>query len=447
MQQQKRRNTITVATDLRVGGYLPLRDYALIGDGYTSALVGRDGAIDWLCLPDGASSPVFDRILDARDGGCFELQPEGSFDAVRRYRESTNVLETTFATESGKVRVTDAMLLGSEQRELVRVVDPAEGHVPMRWRFEPRYAFGRAEPHVPLELRTWDAGDGSFELTAGMRATFVLAAQPPTREEAERRLERTSAFWMDWAARAAYEGPWRPQVVRSALALKLLIFDPTGAILAAPTTSLPERIGGDRNWDYRFSWLRDGIYTMRALLSLGYRSEAEAFFRWQLDAIAPDLPEVKPLYCLDGSYDAREEELELPGYRNSSPVRIGNAATEQLPARRLRARARERRPAPGRDRVARQRGGAAARRARRLRRARMAPAGRRHLGGSRTSCTTSCSRRRCAGPRSTAPPPWRRRERFRAARRSGGARPTPCTSGSRAKAGARRRAATSARRT
>ena len=170
-----------MAIDLRVDGYLPLRDYALIGDGRTSALVGRDGAIDWLCLPDGASAPVFDRILDARDGGCFELQPEGSFDAVRRYRESTNVLETTFATESGKVRVTDAMLLGSEQRELVRVVDPVEGRVPMRWRFEPRYDFGRAEPHVPLELRTWDAGDGAFEVTAGMRATFVLAAQPPPR--------------------------------------------------------------------------------------------------------------------------------------------------------------------------------------------------------------------------------------------------------------------------
>ena len=306
----------------RSDGYLPLRDYALIGDGHTSALVGRDGSIDWLCLPDMGSPPVFDRILDAAGGGCFELQPREPFESVRRYREHTNVLETTFTTESGSVRVTDAMLVGSEQRELVRVVDPLQGRVPMRWRFEPRFA--------AVQLRTWDAGDDEFELGPETRATFVLAETPPVRDDAERRLERTSAYWMDWASRAEYDGRWREPVLRSALVLKLLTYDPTGAILAAPTTSLPEQIGGDKNWDYRFSWLRDGIYTMRALLLLGYRDEAQAFFDWQMEAIRPDVPEVKPLYRIDGSSDEREEELDLPGYRGSRPVRVGNAATTQL---------------------------------------------------------------------------------------------------------------------
>jgi GH15 family glucan-1,4-alpha-glucosidase len=209
-----------------------------------------------------------------------------------------------------------------EARELVRVVDAVEGSVRMRWRFAPR----REGP----ELRTWDAGEGFFELKPGRRATFALAETRPTREDAERRLERTSARWMDWAARAEYSGRWRDQVLRSALALKLLAYSPTGAILAAPTTSLPERIGGARNWDYRYSWLRDGIYTMRALLLLGYRDEAQAFFEWELDALLRSSPEVKPLYRIDGSVVGGEQELDLPGYRGSRPVRVGNAATGQL---------------------------------------------------------------------------------------------------------------------
>jgi GH15 family glucan-1,4-alpha-glucosidase len=306
---------------MRVDGYLPIADYALIGDGHTAALVGRDGSIDWLCLPRFDAEPVFDRILDADHGGRFELQPVEPFEAVRRYREHTAVLETTFTTASGSVRVTDAMLLGSDQRELIRIVDPREGRVRMRWRFQPRF---------DVHLASWDAGDGKLDLGPGTRATFVVAETPPTREDAEQRLERTAATWMDWAARAQYEGRWREPVLRSALTLKLLTYSPTGAIVAAPTTSLPERIGGDRNWDYRFSWLRDGIYTMRALLLLGYRREAEAFFRWQLEAIRPDLPEVKPLYRIDGRGDPEERELDLTGYRDSRPVRSGNAAVEQL---------------------------------------------------------------------------------------------------------------------
>ena len=319
---------------MRIDGYLPLRDYALIGDGRTTALVGRDGAIDWMCLPDAGSPPVFDRLLDAPAGGCFELGPDRPSTAVRRYRAGTNVLETTFTTDAGSVRVTDAMTWDAEgPHTLVRIVDGRAGTVPMRWRCVPRHDFGRggSEP-VKLTLRSWDAGDGHFELRDGERATFVLAwgGAPDAREEMERRVERTSAAWMDWAGRAVYDGPWREYVVRSALVLKLLAHRPTGAIVAAPTTSLPERIGGDLNWDYRFSWLRDGIYTMRALLHLGYVEEAEAFFRWQLEATSSTAPEVRPLYAVDGGAGADEVELDLPGYRGSRPVRVGNAANEQL---------------------------------------------------------------------------------------------------------------------
>jgi GH15 family glucan-1,4-alpha-glucosidase len=306
---------------LRTDGYLPIADYALIGDGHTCALVGRDGSIDWLCLPRVDSDPVFDRILDAEHGGRFELEPVERFEAIRRYREHTNVLETTFTTSSGSVRVTDAMLLGAEQRELIRVVDGREGQVRLRWDFRPK---------ARVELATWGVDARELDIRAGDRATFVVAGAPTTRADAEQRLDRTAATWMDWAVRARYHGRWREQVLRSALVLKLLTFAPTGAIVAAPTTSLPERIGGDRNWDYRYSWLRDGIYTMRALLSLGYRDEAQRFFRWQLDAIAPDMPEVQPLYRIDGDPDGEERELDLPGYLGSRPARVGNAAAGQL---------------------------------------------------------------------------------------------------------------------
>ena len=316
----------------RIDGYLPLRDYALVGDCHTTAPVGRDGSIDWLCLPRPDSPPVLDRLLDAGAGGCFELSPDEPFEAVRCYREGTNVLETVFTTAAGSVRVTDAMTRGDEDvRELVRVVDGRDGGVPMRWRFEPRYDFGRGRVPKELALQTWDAGDGAFTLDSGGRATFALrfGGRPRRRDEVERDLERTSAWWMDWSGRLRYDGPWREAVVRSALVLKLLQYEPTGAIVAAPTTSLPERVGSDLNWDYRYAWLRDGIYTMRALLYLGYEQEAEAFFRWQLRATGGTAPDVRPVYRVDAKPCAPEEEIDVPGYLGSRPVRVGNAAVEQ----------------------------------------------------------------------------------------------------------------------
>ena len=339
----------------RIDGYLPLRDYALIGDGRTSALVGRDGSVDWLCLPNVDSTPVFDRILDADDGGRLELAPEEPFEAERRYRPGTNVLETTFRTGSGAVRVTDAMTFADPRsltplRELVRVVDGLAGDVRLKWRFAPRFDFGRRRTTMgdrngvrvamcgreAVALCCFDAGEGRFSLEPGQRATLVLTAasgEPlvfPARDAAERRLEEAARFWREWSGRAEYEGRWRDAVVRSALVLKLLAFAPSGAIVAAPTTSLPERIGGGRNWDYRYGWLRDAIYAVRALLSLGYRDEADAYFWWQMHATKTTAPEVRPLYCIDGGIREEERELDLPGYRRSRPVRVGNAATRQL---------------------------------------------------------------------------------------------------------------------
>ena len=348
-------------TPNRLNGYASIGDYAAIGDGRTVALVARDGAIDWLCLPDLDSPSVFGALLDADTGGRFELQPEGAFETTRRYLPGTNVLETTLTTSEGVVRVTDAMALPTSglapYRELVRRIEGISGRVAMRWHIEPRPGYGR---RVRLERRAgvpiathgqdavamiaWDAGepvqddggiDGRFLTAEGSLAHVVIAAarqEPlvlPARPEVESRLEATERAWRDWSAGRMYEGPWRDAVLRSALALKLLVFAPSGAIAAAATTSLPETIGGERNWDYRFSWPRDSAFTLRALLALGCSREASAFFSWLLHASQLTYPEVRVLYRLNGRAEARERPLPLAGYRGSRPVRVGNGAAGQ----------------------------------------------------------------------------------------------------------------------
>jgi GH15 family glucan-1,4-alpha-glucosidase len=348
----------------RIDGYLPLRDYAAIGDGRTAALVGLDGSVDWLCIPDHDSPSVFGRLLDANRGGFFELCPDEPFEAERRYQPGSNVLETTFQTASGSVRVTDALTFVSKElaplRELVRKVEGLAGAVPMRFRLVPKFGYGtrkvvltrragipvaHAGHHAlalaPIGFPECSIDGESFEgrvtVEPGEPRYLALAfaeRQPlvlPTRKHVEERLARTEAFWPVWSERArSCGGPWSDDVLRSVLALKLCVFAPSGAIVAAPTTSLPEWIGGERNWDYRFSWVRDSTWALDTLVDLHYHEEAHAFFWWLQHAARLTLPQLNVLYRIDGSLRTRERVLPgFEGYRGSRPVRIGNAAAEQ----------------------------------------------------------------------------------------------------------------------
>jgi GH15 family glucan-1,4-alpha-glucosidase len=347
----------------RKEAYPPIRDYAAIGDGRTVALVGSDCSIDWLCLPDLDSPSAFGAILDDERGGRFELRPEGRFESERRYIPDTNVLETTFRTSGGVVRVTDALVMPgiglAPGRELARKVEGLSGRVAMEWSVAPRLGFGAKRTRmerragVPvvtaggeaLAVSTWSAGsprvgggviEAEFEAAEGTQALIALgfAAQEPLvlpgRYEVERRLQDTERLWTDWAGRRIYEGPWRDAVLRSALALKLLVFAPSGAIAAAATTSLPEDIGGERNWDYRFSWLRDSAFTLDAFLHLGCPAEAKSFFWWLMHTSQLTHPRLHVLYRLGGGLCRSEHDLDFEGYRRSRPARVGNAAAGQV---------------------------------------------------------------------------------------------------------------------
>jgi GH15 family glucan-1,4-alpha-glucosidase len=355
---------VSAAERLRpASAYAPIRDYAAIGDGRTVALVERGGTVDWLCLPDLDSPSVFAAILDSERGGRFALRPSTSFESERRYRDDSNLLETTFTTVAGRARVVDALTLagtGLEPgRELVRRVEGISGEVEFELVLQPRFDYGRRQPRLrvrdgrgyvldrgsALALLVWPDAElavregaivGRLRVAAGERAEVVLAGahgEPlvfPSREEAGRRLELTDEYWRGWAETRTYNGRWRDAVLRSALALRLLVHAPTGAVAAAPTTSLPEQIGGERNWDYRFSWVRDSALTIDAFLMVGCSSEARSFFWWLLHASQISRPRLHVLYRLNGGTRAREQALPLSGYRGSTPVRIGNGALEQL---------------------------------------------------------------------------------------------------------------------
>jgi GH15 family glucan-1,4-alpha-glucosidase len=347
----------------RRDGYAPIEDYGVIGDGRTLALVARDGSIDWLCLPDLDSPSVFGALLDASGGGRFTLAPEAPFRSDRRYLPETNVLETTFTTASGSARVTDALLLPDSGlppgRELVRRVEGIAGEVPFRWSVQPRFGYAGWRTSMgrrlgvavasarsdAMAICSWGAGErpegpdstgGRFSASEGSQTLVVLSAahgEPlilPSRREVEARLAATVDFWRGWAAERRYEGPWREAVVRSALALKLLIHAPSGAIAAAGTASLPEALAGVRNWDYRYCWVRDSTFTLDALLRMGCPAEGRSFFWWLLHASQLTHPELRVLYRLNGRPSAPERELPLAGYRSSRPVRVGNEAATQL---------------------------------------------------------------------------------------------------------------------
>ena len=338
----------------------PIDDYALIGDGRAAALVSRAGSIDWLCWPRFDSPSLFGALVDPERGGCFRICPVGPSRVSRAYLKESNVLHTRFEQADGVVGLTDLMPVASEadkkreltpDHELVRRVTCERGEAEIEVLFLPRPDYGRVTPRVvdrgpfglifqtggarvslrasvpvaPLMRMRLRAGQSIyFSLTFDESAPAVL---PPLGDHTDAVIARSVGWWSDWAARAVYDGPYRDAVVRSALTLKLLQYAPSGAIIAAPTTSLPERIGAGLNWDYRYCWLRDASMTGRALFGLGYHDEGEAFVSWLLHATSRTRPRLNVLYDLFGREPPEERTLpHLSGYRGSQPVRIGNGA-------------------------------------------------------------------------------------------------------------------------
>lgn len=346
----------------------PLASYAPIGDGRTVALIGTDGCIDWLPLPDLTDLPVFARLLDEQTGGCMELRPVAEYRAERRYVPDTNVLETTFRTDAGSVRVTDALVSGVAGRlpwaELARRIDGVDGAVEMRWCVRPGSSLQTAAPwiettqhgavvrsgatafvvvgfdHGPGEPDAADpAGpriDGSFTTSPGSRHLVALAAthdEPlhiPDPHNIDDGIDRTIDNWRHWSTVFSYEGPWAEMVQRSALALKLLIYSPSGAIAAAATTSLPENPEGGKNWDYRHAWVRDLAYTTHALVRFGLREETQAALSWMLGTIRDHGPDLHVMYTLDGGLVPEPHEYDVAGWNGIGPVVTGNPAGEQL---------------------------------------------------------------------------------------------------------------------
>ncbi|MBK3566061.1 MULTISPECIES: glycoside hydrolase family 15 protein [unclassified Streptomyces] len=340
-----------------------IEDYALIGDMQTAALVCRDGTVDWLCLPRFDSHAIFAGLLGTEEHGFWRLGPAHAADAPpptaarRGYRGDSLILESEWDTPRGTVRVTDFMPPRDGAPQLIRIVEGISGRVPMRSALRMRFSYGRVVPWVHKhEGRTVAvAGPDSvwfdtsaetygkqlttyadFTVAPGDRIAFTISwepshKQPPALPEPEQSLVATEEFWRDWVDQCTYHGPYREAVVRSLITLKALTYAPTGGIVAAPTTSLPEEIGGVRNWDYRYTWLRDAAITLSSLLRTGYREEARAWREWLLRAVAGDPENLQIMYGIAGERELGEAELDwLPGYENSGPVRVGNGAAHQL---------------------------------------------------------------------------------------------------------------------
>lgn len=339
---------------------MPLRieDYALIGDRETAALVGKDGSIDWLCLPRFDSGACFAALLGTAEHGRWLLAPAGEVRGVRRcYRGDTLVLETEFETASGTVAVIDCMPIRTEHPVLIRQVHGKSGRVPMRTEIAFRFDYGSIVPWVrrtdsgiraiagpstisvssDVELRGEDFTTvGDFTVAADQKFSFSMTWVPSHRQDgvavdADELVRNTEAWWEEWAGRCTYQGPYRAAVIRSLITLNALIYAPTGGIVAAPTTSLPEQLGGVRNWDYRYCWVRDATFTLYALMGGGYQEEACAWRQWLLRAVAGKPSDLQIMYGLAGERRLTESELDwLPGYEGARPVRIGNAASNQF---------------------------------------------------------------------------------------------------------------------
>jgi GH15 family glucan-1,4-alpha-glucosidase len=334
-----------------------LEDYALLGDCHTAALVSRDGSIDWWCVPRFDGPACFAALLGTPDHGRFLIGPVGPAQSSRRYRPGTMVLETEHDTESGRVRVVDCLIMHRERPLLARIVQGVSGEVAMRMELVVRFDYGSIVPWVRrvdgawraiagpdgLELHTpVDLAGKNFRTTAEFtvrprdRVPFVMGWFPshdprPVPRGAAQLVDRTTKFWRSWSDRCDYKGEWRDEVRRSLLTLEALTYTPTGGMVAAATTSLPETLGGTRNWDYRFCWVRDATLTLEALIAGGYRDEAARWRDWLLRAAAGRPEELQTMYGVGGERRLTEIELEwLPGYAGARPVRTGNAAHEQL---------------------------------------------------------------------------------------------------------------------
>ena len=345
-------------------GYLPIEDHGVIGDLHTAALVGIDGTIDWLCLPRFDAPSVFASILDDEKGGHFRLRPLNYVRSQQLYLPDTNVLLTRFLSSEGVAEVLDFMPIEAglkERHDLVRSIRVVRGS--MRFEVDCRPAFDYARQRhtislgktgavfacagtrlglatrVPLREGPYRNALAQFALEEGEDAAFVLQQlkEGDGPEEVlssapfQDRLQGTLDYWRRWISGSTYRGRWREMVNRSALALKLMVYDPTGALVAAPTMGLPETIGGERNWDYRYTWLRDAAFTLYSLIRVGFNEEAHNFMGWLLDVCRNSDGKLQPLYGIDGRTEIHEEELpHLSGYRNSRPVRLGNGAYNQL---------------------------------------------------------------------------------------------------------------------
>ncbi|MGI5324129.1 glycoside hydrolase family 15 protein [Actinomadura nitritigenes] len=335
-----------------------IEDYGLLGDLHTAALVGADGSIDWLCLPRFDSPACFAALLGDGSAGFWRLAPaSGGRCARRRYRGDTLILETEWDTPDGTVRVIDTMPPRGEAADVVRVVEGVSGRVPMRTELRLRFDYGRIVPWVRHLDGRWEAVAGpdaawlstpvalegremstvgEFAVSAGDRVPFVLTYKPsheprPREVDPEQALRDTEAFWAEWTSGFRYDGRWDAAVRRSLITLKGLTYHPTGGIVAAATTSLPEQLGGPRNWDYRFCWLRDATFTLQALLGTGFVEEARAWREWLLRAVAGDPADLQIMYGIDGTRRLPEYTLDwLGGYEGASPVRVGNAASGQF---------------------------------------------------------------------------------------------------------------------
>jgi GH15 family glucan-1,4-alpha-glucosidase len=348
-------------TGARAEEFAAIESYALIGDGESVALVSRDGCIDWWAAPAMDSPPVFAAILDPACGGRFALEPAVPYEVTRRYLPGTNVLETTFSTGDGTVRVIDSLNQGANGplpwAELARDIRPDSGAVPMRWRVTGGTLFHRMRPWARMrDVPLLHAGDlmvalvaeragrpkvglgefsGEFTAEAGQNALLTLIAADhaplvvPVAAEVRARREASEQAWRKWCDTVPYRGGDRDLVLRSVLALKLLTYAPTGAMAAAATSSLPERIGGDRNYDYRYGWIRDTSFVLDSFIQLGLTQEVQGTLAWMLSCISATAPEIHPFYGLRGHAPDSETELRLRGYRDSCPARDGNRAVGQ----------------------------------------------------------------------------------------------------------------------